>query len=175
VKASRRSFAKVIATLLVLGGLVALQLSTFFGYVVIGLLGLTILGLLIGLFVALVYGAMKRRWKPALDIGVKLVVCLTSIFIVQFISYRQQADSMASAQPMIAAVERFHSETGKYPESIADLIPTFLQSIPRTSMGLNGTDYDIWVYPDGYRLVFPLQGWNMCSYDSRSKQWEVLD
>jgi hypothetical protein len=171
---SRRVFA-CVGVLLLWGGLVALQISELFGYSQIGLLGLTIVGLVIGLFVALAIGAVKRRWKPALYIGVALVICLSSIFVVQTISARQQAASMAGAEPIIAAIERYHATTGAFPRTIAELIPTYLPSMPRSSMGFNGSEYLIWTDPDGYRVEFALQGWNICAYDSRFKQWEVLD
>jgi hypothetical protein len=160
---------------LLLGGLVAWQISDAFGYDQIGLLGLTIVVLVITLIVALNIGAVKRRRKPAIYVGVVLVIFLSSIPVARIISDRQQAASMAAAEPIIAAIERYHATTGALPQDVADLVPAYLPTTPRSSMGFGGSEYLIWTHPGGYEVAFALQGWNICAYDSRSKQWEVHD
>src|SRR5688572_12842607 len=160
---SRRMLA-CVGMLLLLGGLVALQISDSFGFGQIGLFGLMIVVLFIALIVALNVGAVKRRWKPALYVGVVLVIFLSSIPVARTISDRQQAASMVAAEPIIAAIERYHATTGALPREIADLIPAYLPGTPRSSMGFSGSEYLIWTDPGGYEVAFALPGWNICAY-----------
>ncbi len=48
-----------------------------------------------------------------------------------------------NSKPLITAIERFHSETGKYPESLNELVPSYLASIPATGIHrYRGYQYD---------------------------------
>lgn len=39
------------------------------------------------------------------------------------------------SQPLVDAIESYHSDTGHYPPSLTNLVPEFLPSIPSTGMG----------------------------------------
>ena len=155
--------------------LVAFQVGASFGFAATGLLGLLIAVSLAGFFAAVVVGVIRRRWRVVLYFGTGLFVVLSSSWAAGFISARQREASIAAAKPIIAAVGRFYSATGYYPQSLADLVPTYLPIEPRTRMGFRGTPFTLSVAPDRFYVSFELPGWMRCSYDSASKQWNTFD
>ena len=155
--------------------LVAFQVGASFGFGTSGLLGLVLAASLLGFFVAALIGIISRRWRPTLYLGVALFIVFSSSWAAGFISTRQREASIAAAQPIIAAAERFHSATGSYPQSLDDLIPTYLPTEPRTRMGFRGTRFTLSARPDRFHVTFALPAWMLCSYDSESKQWDIND
>ncbi len=94
-----------------------------------------------------------------------------------------------AAAPVIAALEKFHSDRGEYPESLAELVPSYLtdrrnllyrgraqpvnapghdESIPEHEFGYRHEH-------DSYILTFSYTGpgMNHCVYDSGTKTWHA--
>jgi len=127
------------------------------------------------LFVSALAGIFTRRWRFTLYFGIALFVVLLSSWTANFVSERQRIASIAAAQPIVAAAERFHLATGTYPRSFDDLVPAYLAVEPRTRMGFHGTRFLLSSRPDRFRVSFSLPAWMLCSYDSESKQWKIND
>lgn len=164
-----------VSVLLAWTGLVAFQIGADFGFVGAGVAGLVFVALLLGFFVSVCAGIVTRRWRSTLESGVALLVALSSLCTADVISEHQRVASIASAQPIIAAAERFRMATGIYPRSFDDLVPAYLSAEPRSKMGFCGTRFMLSSGPDRFHLSFPLPAWMLCSYDSRSKEWEIND
>jgi hypothetical protein len=56
--------------------------------------------------------------------------------------FRAQAEA---GQPIVQAIEKYHSDTGSYPESLSALVPRYLAAVPETPDGsehkFTGWDY----------------------------------
>ncbi len=118
---------------------------------------------------------MTRRWGHLAYSGVAILTVVTSLLVSRSVSHRQRAGSIAAAQPVLAAIERFRTERGAYPETIHQLVPAYLPVEPRTRMGFNGTPFHLRSKPGKLTLYFDLPAAMRCSYDSDSKQWHVHD
>lgn len=156
-------------------GFVAFQVGAAFGFGGAGVVGLVLGASLIGFLVSALVGIATRRWRFTLYFGVALFAVLSSFWAASFISERQRLASIAAAQPIIAAAERFQMANGNYPRSFSDLVPAYLSTEPRTKMGFGGTRFVLSSRPDRFHLSFSLRAWMLCSYDSESKQWGIYD
>jgi hypothetical protein len=104
------------------------------------------------------------------------LLLLCAAFVVgQWISDRQRVKSIATAQGIIDAAERFRATTGAYPQSLGSLVPAYLAEVPRTDMGFGGRRYRYFAEPEEFHLSFELPAWLICSFSSRSKQWYIHD
>lgn len=155
--------------------LVAVHVGASFGGAVMALLGLIFVVSLLGFFITIVIGIGTRRWRVFRFFSVALFLILSSSWAASFISDQQRKASITAAQPIILAAERFHADTGAYPNSLADLAPTYLQAEPRTKMGFRGTSYVLFARQDRLHITFSLPGWMLCTYNSVSKQWRIDD
>lgn len=175
VKTKPKQVVLFAVALLAWAALVSLEVGASFGSTVTGLLGLLFVASLLCSFVAVIVGIISRRWRVTLYFGTALFIIFSSSWAARFISTRQREASIAAAQPIIAAAERFHSTTGAYPQSLSDLIPAYLPTEPRTRMGFRGTPFALSAGSDRFHVTFALPAWMLCSYDSKSKQWDISD
>ena len=96
--------------------------------------------------------------------------------------YAQNELARARAATVIAAVDRYHAERGSYPKALADLVPTYLPSIPRAKYQTFGE----FTYIDGRTgdpgaeqrpilLYVALPPFGRPTYDFRSHSWGYID
>lgn len=98
-----------------------------------------------------------------------------------------------AAAPVIAALEKYHADHGRYPLNLASLVPTYLPNTdalrarPKISPASHlradfyphrpdNSSFDWFWYQskeNAYSLMFQYTGpgLNSCSYDSTTKQW----
>lgn len=81
---------------------------------------------------------------------------------------------IAAAQPAIEALEKYKLESGRYPDSLNELSPKFLSSLPQDKDGLDFT----YSYNDSkksyiieFKFAGGMIGMNECSYYSETKKW----
>jgi hypothetical protein len=83
----------------------------------------------------------------------------------------ESEESKVIGNQIVAAIERYYQDTGSYPESLGDLIPHYLDEIPKTTTG-HGFAYHLYDN-DYYILEFPFTRRNIaCGYTPVSKEWE---
>ena len=81
------------------------------------------------------------------------------------------------AQPLLAALEQYKTDTGAYPPDLQSLIPVYLSEIPRPAPRWEYT-YEVQGNGDGFILSFEA-GRNFdgdyCEYYSASQTWRCSD
>ncbi len=120
--------------------------------------------------------------------AVSLAVCVAGCWTPPGKGPKARAGYRAAA-PVIAALDRFHSDRGHYPEALGELVPTYLpdgkallyrgraqplnapgydESIPEHEFGYHRSG-------DAYTLTFSYTGpgMNHCVYDSGTKTWNA--
>ena len=82
-------------------------------------------------------------------------------------------DSQNRAKPIIAAIERYRQDQGMYPSLLQDLVPEYMEAIPKTITG-RSYSYKLSADTGGYVLCFSLL-WNNnpgCCYLPRFPIWD---
>ena len=111
--------------------------------------------------------ALFRAAIPALTLGIALV----NTFI-------QWKIADVNGERIVKACESFHSDSGRYPKTLNELVPRYLPSIPRAKYSLDG---DFGYYNSGDSSgPAPALWWNKFGflrkiYSFESKEWDYLD
>jgi len=105
--------------------------------------------LLAGAFVfaavlGLVAIAAKRFRFPAVLAGVAVAAALLTFMLSSLafgMHFRGDRAPVlqavaTNAQPLVAALERYHADQGHYPDALADLLPAYLPALPATGAAL---------------------------------------
>lgn len=124
------------------------------------------------LVIGLVLGVWKKRWRTFLT-GVAVLFLGLSGLLVGGRIMRWQVDRVAvEVQPMIAALEEFRAEHGRFPAELAELIPAHLPEVPRARIGLFGRKFEYYGR-DGssYHLEFDVGAGIFQFYDSTTRTW----
>jgi hypothetical protein len=125
--------------------------------------------------VSLPLAAVLRKRAIAIGAGLMFVVPPASFIAAGALSELQREASITRAKTIIDGADHFRARTGRYPTSSAELVPDYLPAMPRTKMGLLGSDYYYATRGDGYSLSFELPAWMVCHYDSRTRAWTISD
>ena len=117
----------------------------------------------IGLLIIVVTKLIREKcslnaclWMTALFLNIFLHYPLGLVYLN--IRANLLRDVAAKSKPLIAAIERYHNYRGEYPESLEDLIPEFISTIPETKIS---TKSDYMYYKEkegGYQLTIRFQG-----------------
>ena len=116
-------------------------------------------------FSLLILAAFRRDYRLLLiRLGIALAVSVAGVFLSAYV--RDQVETMACrwiawrGRSVIRAVERYHSEHGRYPTTLTALKPHYLRTVPTPALlGSREFSYET---PDGTESRFsPMKG----SYD----------
>ncbi len=133
---------------LVLAAVVFFVLDVF--YLGLPLLGLLVSGVLIGVFaIAALVKWLRRNRSGAIRAGLRaliFLVCSASAFLA--CQYGVGVGS-ANAQAVAEAIRAYHDKAGQYPESLADLVPEYLESIPRAGIRWSRNEFRYNRAPEG--------------------------
>jgi hypothetical protein len=136
--------------------------------------GVGLLGIGIGMVMMLVGLASairpsEKRWHY---LGVAVVyasLCVSTIGVI--VSNWRVAQHRAA--PVISAIERFHSEQGRYPGTLNELCPAYLPSIPKPGFTLLSRRYGY--IADRPQLYFPAMFHGIVAYDFATHNWTTND
>lgn len=91
--------------------------------------------------------AIKRR--PGWGVGLsRIAIPVLLLAIVAGNAALQSKFANANAERIIAACEQFRAATGKYPDRLDELVPKYLNTIPRARYALMFSDFQ-YRNPDG--------------------------
>jgi len=128
--------------------------------------------------IAVLYGmgqmlfSIRRPWSViaihATSAAAAVLLLAASIATRNF----QEAQLDARLQPVIGALEAYHQAEGTYPESLKELTPRYLDSVPDCPChGLLMYSKD----GDGFSLTCVTFGFNKRTFDSRWGRWRNWD
>jgi hypothetical protein len=77
----------------------------------------------------------------------------------------------AASEPVIAALEKYQTDHGSYPEKLAELVPDYLPAAPTKTDEL---DFSYSSTGDSYHFSFHYigPGMNTCAFTPETKKWE---
>lgn len=108
-----------------------------------GMFGLA--GALVGLPVCFIGGCIPRFRRHAAWALVCLSIAIASFFLGFRLSLpikRFALDQVvARAEPLVAAIHKFEATTGKPPQTLAELVPNYLATIPKPGIGTSPEFY----------------------------------
>jgi hypothetical protein len=136
--------------------------------------------LICGLFVVMVgvpLSFIKRheafRRQTLIDIAIYLLVSLVPVIVMVNVNAHV---AHARAERLIAAIECCRTATGAYPRELADLVPEFIDRVPRAQYTLIGSfSYVYWGTEKPPSLWYNPHAMDHRIYDFKTKKWGYLD
>ena len=165
-----RSFQRGEGTLLLIRHvMISTALFALETVVGLGLLGVGIgfVMMLVALAAAIVSSGQRRHH---LGVAVIYAALCASTMGALLSNWRVAQDR---AVPVIAAIEHFHSDQGRYPSVLRELCPSYLPSIPRAGFTLIGGRYGY--VADRPELYFPAMFHGIVAYDFPTHAWRTND
>lgn len=87
-----------------------------------------------------------------------------------------RALAVRGAEEIVAAVENFHAAEHRYPEQLEELVPRFLDRLPRGDVRPYGTVYRYWGEGAARYVSYSMPPWPVLRiYDFRTRQWRIND
>lgn len=111
------------------------RLEFAFGFADTALWGLFCFAVFIALFVAILLSAVRKRWVACLCSAFVLLACIAAFYTGGLIQHNQVEQSKKVAEPVIAALEVYKTEHGRYPDQLQALVPGYLDAIPTLRLG----------------------------------------
>lgn len=120
---------------------------------------------------------MKKKLIYTVAVIVMIILCIS--FCDQqekFDSVEEIRDGKQKGDVLVAAVEAFHKEMGRYPTDLDELVPKYISEIPKTLAGKEFTFMEI--EGDVYYVSFPVTTKTTryiqaaCSYVKHSEFWD---
>ncbi len=85
----------------------------------------------------------KFNPAPLYIVLIPVLALLTSKFAVEKIAALTREKTIAKTQPVIAAIEKYKTENGEYPENLESLSGKYIQEIPKPNlMGMRAYQYE---------------------------------
>lgn len=166
-----RLFARLLLALLLIAGFFVAAL-----FEVVAIVPTIVMGVsLLGLFVAVIFGAITRRWG-ALKACALLFATSTAGNIAGYMTHLNLREGdQATADSLVRALNEHRRERGDYPEKLEGLVPKYLGVLPSPPFGQATAPYFYQRREGEFTLSYPTGFKASRRYDSRTKAWESLD
>lgn len=171
----------VLQAIALTGGLTSALVAAWLeaiGFAASGLVACVTLFVVPGSGVILVlWGLARGRRKLAAGGGSLVLAAALALVIGPLAQRAQQEASQQRGDALCRALESYRQAEGAYPQTLAELVPTFTAGLPTTCMGLFRSfpfRYRTEVGGAGYLLWFDAAGFNQCER-GRSGLWRCDD
>jgi hypothetical protein len=125
-------------------------------------------------FVSILKNAIQRPgWRPALIRIAIPAVTLTLVLANDAVQYRI---GKANASRIVEACEQFRAVDGRFPETLDELVPRYLPSIPRAKYCLTLGEFVYWNFNGKPMLMwYVVPPFGRRCYDFDTRQWHYID
>jgi len=115
----------------------------------------------------------RPGWKPAL---LRIAVPPLTLGLVLANDTLQRRIADANAAQVIAACEEFRVDNGELPETLDELVPRYMGSVPRAKYCLCFGEFLYWSFDGGGMLVwYVVPPYGRRIYDFEEGRWRYLD
>jgi hypothetical protein len=105
-----------------------------------------------------------------------LLFIVPSIFIVDTILSKQHKQSLDKGNKIIVAIEKFKESNKNIPKTLGELIPNYLNEIPKYNLGFRSSTYNYQVKDNGeYSFYFNSLHGSYYAWDQEGKKWYTYD
>lgn len=173
MSARRISLTVFVATTAILV-VASIESFSYAATALFGLLHFATLGLGLLLLIA---GAIRANARQRGVGAAMLLGAIAAIVAMAPIHRSKQARSKASGDAVCAALDAWHEQHGRYPDTLQELVPTLLPNVPTSAMGLWSTvpfRYQRHAAGDDYSLAFDSPAWIVCER-GRRRPWRCDD
>lgn len=132
--------------------------------------GIGMVGMSVGFFVAGIAFLRAVKWKDLRRHLLRVSAVYVLLFVGTAVAIAWNSSlARKRAEPVIAAVERFRADHGRYPGTLNELVPAYLSSIPRG--GFTWISRQYWYDARRPQVYFAAMFHGVFFYDFPTHQW----
>lgn len=112
--------------------------------------------------------AVKKDKARAKGLALRAALLACTVPLIYGAMYLNAGKAARGAERLAAACEEYKAKTGAYPEDLCDLVPVYLDSVPRAKATVMWSRYRL----RGHRVMYALDPWIMMAgyYDLEEKR-----
>ena len=124
--------------------------------------------------VSILKNAIQRPgWKIALF---RIAIPVATLGLVLANNAFQYRMAESNAARVVTACEEFHAANGKFPQTLDDLVPQYMQSMPRAKYCLGYGEFLYWNMEERPMLMwYAVPPFSRKIYNFEDRQWDCLD
>jgi hypothetical protein len=142
-------------------------------------LSMALIGVLVVAF-WLIPAALYALMKGSREIGlmrVKKAIVYSVMALAIFIAFSlNNRLAEMRAESVIGAVTKFNDQRGRYPKSLQELVPGYLETVPRANLTLNAGSFIFFASEDAPSLMY-YKYWPFARrcYNFKGRKWSLID
>lgn len=163
-----------ITAILTFSILLVWNLDFAYGFVGAGLLGLSYLVILLLFASLLLTSIFRKRIKASLILLGHLAAILLSIDVSVALKSFKTQNTEKRGETIVSAIKKYRKAEGKYPNNLSELVPNYLDDVPKTDMGLlsfQSFRYTVERDQDRYHIFFLRSGYLIGAYSPEDGTW----
>lgn len=117
------------------------------------------------------------RYAPVRALRLRnIAIYLGAVAVVVAFNVIDNRVAQARSEKLVAAVEAFHAKAGFYPRSLQELVPTYLDSVPRAKYSLAFNQFMYWRTQESAFLMYvSMPPFGRPTYSFSEKRWSYID
>ncbi|MEO0683706.1 MAG: hypothetical protein AAFY76_01320 [Cyanobacteria bacterium J06649_11] len=133
-----------------------------------------------GGFVILIMVLFSFKQIPRITIYFLIAGGLLPSFVSGNVKDFQEKIARETAINLITKIEHYHSAEGKYPSSLEQLVPKYIDDLPKYWISVTPKDFNYEVFPEfpdtiGFGLQYRTFGQATFSFNGNTKEWFYND
>ena len=125
-------------------------------------------------FIVGVVRAVLRRPRLGVAAARVLIPVVTGLFVVVNYSV-QRTIAMGNAERLIQACERYREDNGAYPEHLGELVPRYLNSVPRAKYCCSRSEFWYFGAPRPLLVWYEVPPFGRRVYNFETGNWRYMD
>jgi hypothetical protein len=138
--------------------------------------GITALVLVLWLIPATLYHTIKGNREMAVVRARKVLIY--AVMVVAIFASFNLNNRLAGqrAAVVIAAIDKFHDQRGRYPNSLQELVPEYMPTIPRANFTLKAGAFNYGAYGEAPSLMY-FSYWPFARryFNFKGRKWNLID
>ncbi|MEW6349384.1 MAG: hypothetical protein AB1646_10005 [Thermodesulfobacteriota bacterium] len=136
----------------------------------------TAFALFFWLIPATLYHAIKENREMEVFCAKKVLVYLVMVAAI-FVSFSlNNRLAEQRAEVLVAAIDKFHDHKGSYPKSLQELVPEYLDAIPRANYTVSAGTFFYFFDGDSARLMYYCgPPFHRRIFRFKGREWYILD
>ncbi|HXT57234.1 MAG TPA: hypothetical protein VN699_01315 [Pirellulales bacterium] len=118
--------------------------------------------------------AVLRRPRLGVAAARVLIPVVTGLFVVVNYSV-QRTIAMGNAERLIQACERYREDNGAYPEHLGELVPRYLNSVPRAKYCCSRSEFWYFGAPRPLLVWYEVPPFGRRVYNFETGNWRYMD
>lgn len=117
------------------------------------------------------------RYAPVRTLRLRnIAIYLGAVALIVVFNVINNRVAQARAEKLVAAVEAFHAKTGFYPRTLQELVPTYINGVPRAKYSLAFNQFMYWRTQESALLLYvSMPPFGRPAYFFGEKRWSYID